>query len=129
MGWVTNYPEKFEEFWIKVMGFKKIWESKLSPELCKELFDINYGATCRRYQKDDVVIEVHIFDKMVSKNSPVFNHYGLNHICLLVDDREKFIEQMEKEGIETKIYNNPKGHQNVFVRDFEGNWVEIYKIL
>ena len=126
IGWVTNYPKKFEEFWVDILGFKNIWESKLSSALCKDLFNINCGATCKRYEKNGITIEIHIFDKMVAKNKGNFDHYGLNHICLLVEDRDKFIEEMEKQGIEVHTYNNPKGHQNIFIKDLEGNWIEIY---
>lgn len=122
VGFVTNNPEKFEKFWVGILGFKRIWESKLTPEICKFLFDIDYGVLCRRYEKDDMVIEIHCFDKPVIESSKQFNRFGLNHICLFVDDRREFLKQY---NLKAKIYDNPRGHKNIFLQDFEGNWIEL----
>lgn len=131
IGWTSEKPDKFEKFWIDIMGFKKVWESELPEKLTKQLFGIPTKATCRRYERNGITIELHCFDKIYYPGADDFNFFnqGLNHICLLVDNREKFLKQMEKEGIQIHTYDNPKGHQNVFIEDFEGNWIEIYKNL
>jgi len=123
VGWVTANPGLFERFWCQLMGFKKVWESRLSREMCQTLFDIDDEATCRRYEGHGTTIETHHFDKEISSERYPYNRFGIHHICLNVDDR---IKLLKKYPFEKRIYNNPAGHQNIFIRDFEGNWVELY---
>lgn len=122
VGWVTSDPEKFEAFWVDILGFEKIWESYLSSELAQTLFGINHGARCLRYKKGDLTIEAHVFDEPVIGLPILFDRFGLNHIALHVEDRQEFLEQYD---FDTYVYHNPKGWDNIFVRDFEGNWIEL----
>jgi len=122
VGWVTNDPEKFEAFWVDVLGFEKVWESYLPPELARTLFGIGCGARCLRYRRGDLTIEVHAFDEPVVERHTAFDRFGLNHIALHVEDRHEFLKQHD---FDTYVYHNPKGWDNIFVRDFEGNWIEL----
>ncbi len=126
IGWVTNDLQKFESFWVKILGFKKIWESILSPEMTKTLFGINCGAKCIRYKKGKVTVECHLFDKPVVENKLRFRKFGINHIALHVQNRAKFLKLYH---FQVHIYHNPKGWDNIFIRDFEGNWIELKETL
>ena len=123
VGWVTNNIDLFERFWMTCMGFKRIWDSEGGTEMYKVLFDIDVYAHIRRYEKDGVIIEVHWFDPPAPEDKLAFYKRGLNHVCIWVDDRERFLKLY---SLDKKVYDNPKGHQNIFIRDFEGNWIEIY---
>jgi len=122
IGWITNDVKKFEEFWVDILGFKKIWQSHLSEDLAKTLFGVDYGAECLRYQYGDLVIEVHVFDRPVPKDNQHFIKYGINHIALFVESRKDFLKRY---NFTTHVYHNPKGWDNIFIRDFEGNWIEL----
>jgi catechol 2,3-dioxygenase-like lactoylglutathione lyase family enzyme len=122
VGWITNNVNKFEKFWVDILGFEKVWESHLSEELAKTLFGVNYGAKCLRYKKDEIVIEVHSFDQLVNEEEQIFVKYGINHIALFVPSREEFLKQF---NFNTHIYHNPGGWDNIFIQDFEGNWIEL----
>ena len=124
VGWLSNNIDLFERFWCDVMGFVRIWESGPDKGMFKDLFNIDASGTVRRYEKDGITIEVHFFDPPAPEDSSPFYKRGINHICLLVDDRNRFLKI---HPFETHIYNNPKGHQNIFIRDLEGNWIEIYQ--
>lgn len=126
VGWATNRPDLFEKFWVKILGFKKVWESKISSKKTKVLFGMVGGATCRRYTRKDITIEIHIFDNGAIVSSDTFNTEGLNHICLQVDNREDFLKLYD---FTKTVYKNPEGHENVFIRDFEGNYIEIFEQL
>jgi hypothetical protein len=88
----------------------------------KELFGVDYGAFCARYQNGDMVIEVHVYDNFALVEKLRFNKFGLNHIALHVKDREAFLKQYD---FDKRIYHNPKGWDNIFIRDFDGNWIEL----
>jgi catechol 2,3-dioxygenase-like lactoylglutathione lyase family enzyme len=122
IGWITNDVEKFESFWVDILGFEKVWKSHLSEDLAKTLFGVDYGADCLRYKKDDIVIEVHKFDKPVKEEEQHFLKYGINHIALFVQSRADFLKQYP---FTTHIYHNPGGWDNIFIQDFEGNWIEL----
>ena len=122
IGWITNDPNKFEAFWVDILGFNKIWESWLTPQLARTLFGVKCGAKCLRYQKDDIVIEIHQFNRKVKEHANHFVRFGLNHVALFVPSRKEFLAQYK---FETHIFHNPKGWDNIFIRDFEGNWIEL----
>ena len=126
VGWLSNNIDLFERFWVGIMGFQRIWESGPATEMFKKLFDIEASGTVRRYEKDGITIEVHFFEPKAPEDNNPFYRRGINHACLLVDDRDKFLKLYP---FEKKVYDNPKGHQNIFIRDLEGNWIEIYKKL
>lgn len=122
IGYVTNDIDKFEKFWVEILGFKMIFQSRIPAEMNKALFDFNCSAFVARYKKGKVTIEVHVYDKKVLKEPMPFNKFGLNHIGIKVEDRKKFLEKYK---VETKIYQNPKGWKNIFIKDLEGNWIEL----
>jgi glycosyltransferase involved in cell wall biosynthesis len=123
VGWVTNNIDLFERFWVDRMGFKRVYESEGGGEMYKTLFDLDVYAYLRRYEKDGIVIEVHWFNPPVPEDKIEFYKRGINHACIWVDDRERFLKLYPWDK---RVFNNPKGHQNVFIRDIEGNWIEIY---
>lgn len=128
IGWVSNNIEKFEAFWCKGLDFKQVWESNISPAKVKVLFSINNNITiAKRYQKDNMVIEIHVFDPPLNDETNKFDCFGINHIGLWVEDREVFIEDLkDRVGyVEVKKYYDPSGWWNIFIRDLEGNWIEL----
>lgn len=122
IGWVTNDIDKFEDFWVKILGFKLIFQSRIPVDMNQSLFGIKCTAFCARYKKGSIVIEVHVYDKKTFKREMPFDSYGLNHIALWVKNRGKFLSKYK---FKTHIYHNPKGWDNIFIEDFEGNWIEL----
>lgn len=121
-GFVTSDLELFESFWVKILGFKRIFESYIDPEMNRVLFGLE-GARAIRYKKDAVVIEVHVYDDPIKVSKfPPFNVFGLNHISLHVKSRKAFLKKYD---FDKRVYHNPKGWDNIFIRDFEGNWIEL----
>lgn len=124
IGWVTHNWDLFERFWCNILGFKKVWESTLSPDKTKTLFGVEGETMCKRYDGYGVSIEIHQFANP-REDATDFDRRGINHICLNVDDRESFLKIYP---FDKRVYHNPEGHDNVFIRDLEGNWIEIYQL-
>lgn len=120
-GYVTNNLRLFEDFWVNILGFKKIFESLIPNEMNQALFGLD-SAYCARYKKGSITIEVHVYDDPVKERKIEFNTFGLNHIALFVKSRKEFLKQYDFEKI---VYHNPKGWDNIFIKDFEGNWIEL----
>jgi catechol 2,3-dioxygenase-like lactoylglutathione lyase family enzyme len=127
IGWITKDLDKFEYFWCRGLGFKKVWEANIMPEKVKQLFGIEAATRAMRYEKDGMIVEIHVFDPpMFDYSDNPFDRFGINHIGLWVEDRERFIEDLKaKVYVEVKRYYDPSGWWNIFIRDLEGNWIEL----
>ena len=75
--------------------------------------------------QDDIEIEIHQFLSNSKKYNFNFNKPGINHICLFVKtNREIFLNNLP-EDIEIKSFDNPLGYKNIFIKDYENNWIEL----
>lgn len=127
IGWITNDIEKFEYFWCRGLGFEKVWEANIMPEKVKQLFGIDRATRAMRYRKHDMVIEIHVFNPPLPVGEVRFDTFGINHIGLWIDDREEFILDLKSRigYVEVKRYWDPSGWWNIFIRDYDGNWIEL----
>ena len=127
IGWITNSVEKFEYFWCKGLGFEMVWEANIMPEKVKQLFGIDASTRAMRYKKDDMIIEIHVFNPPLPVGEMKFDTFGLNHIGLWVEDREQFVKELrDKLGyLEEHRFHDPSGWDNIFIRDYDGNWIEL----
>jgi len=123
IGWNTRSLGDFERFWCGILGFRKVYASSLSREKTEALFGLPAPGGLCRYARGEVVIEVHVFDR-VEGESQAFNRFGINHACLHVEDRQRFLAQLD-DRVCVRTYRNPGGWENIFIRDFEGNWIEL----
>ena len=131
IGWITQDIKIFEEFWCNKLGFELIFESFLDKERSLALFGLETSGTIRRYQRETMVIEIHHLDS-VSEASQDFNRFGLNHIALHVEDREAFLRELitgNNKVVPVHRHENPGGWFNLFIQDFEGNWIELRESL
>ena len=127
IGWITPDIDKFEKFWCDILGFKCVGESHLTNAMSSNLFNIDSDAAIKKYQLNDMVVEIHVFNTP-SDASQKFDRYGINHMCLFVDNRTNFIDDLP-DDVTKHIYDNPGGWQNIFIQDYEGNWIELREAL
>ena len=129
VGWITQDVELFESFWVEILGFELVNESVLTPKMASYLFKTS-PALIRRYSHSgwDIDIEIHQFEyKQPSTHQFPFQTKGINHICIHTGgpgSRQKFLDDLPG-GVKRHVFDNPKGWQNIFIRDFEANWVEL----
>jgi len=131
IGWITKDIKLFEEFWCNKLGFELVFESFLDRERSLSLFGLDTSGTIRRYQRATMVIEIHHLDS-VSEASQDFNRFGINHIALHVEDREAFLHELiagNNKEVPVHRHENPGGWFNLFIQDFEGNWIELRESL
>lgn len=131
VGWITTDIAKFEAFWCDILGFQNVYINQLDQPMAKQLFGVDCTPSIRRYKHSDwnVDIEIHCFeeDELVSRK--LFQQPGINHICLntgkrVDNSREKFLASLPA-MVKKLIYKNPGGWENIFIRDFENNWIEL----
>ena len=130
IGWITKDIDLFEQFWCDVLGYERVKSNEAPVEMMNTLFGTQ-GATINRYQHPTKErgpdLEIHYFPDDGEREDMPFSRYGINHICLLVGgpgSREEFLAELPKR-IKCHVYNNPGGWKNIFIKDYEGNWVEL----
>lgn len=126
IGWITNDITMFERFWCDILGYECTYKSTLEKERAAFLFGAGEAET-RRYSRPGCLdIEIHKF----TENEPSttgFHRVGMNHVCLFTGGkgtRNRFLADLPAE-VEKKIYRNEGGWDNIFIKDFEGNWIEL----
>lgn len=128
IGWITDNVEKFESFWCDILGYKICHSSEVSEELCQRLFGVKERAIIKRYKKENSpTIEIHSFFGGSVQSEKKFHQSGINHICFYTGERGSkgiFLESLPK-SVNRLIYINPGGWINVFIQDFEDNWIEL----
>ena len=123
IGLFTNDSKRLEDFYIKVLGFKKEKESILSKQIVKSIF-----GTCRDCKFIKLVsgnMMIEIFEPVSSRLRKKFNNIvGLNHWGYCVANKEKFIQKIRRK--KANIIEVKRNGQSVyFVTDPDANRIEI----
>jgi len=127
IGWVTQDIEAFESFWCNLLGWRCIYTSRGTEEMMGQLFQAG-PAIIKRYSKEGSLdLEIHYFLETERTDSLDFQRQGINHVCLFTGGKGSRQELLNKlpEGVSRIVYDNPGGWQNIFIRDYENNWVEL----
>lgn len=125
LGFITRDIDKFEAFWCGILGFEKKHESTLTPSMSQELFALPGPAQIRRYVLRDMIVEIHVFPPEQTAAAPqTFNRFGINHLCFHVEDRKRFLSELPSD-VSVHVHHNVGGWDNVFINDFDGNWLEL----
>ena len=133
IGWTTKNIEHFEMFWCSVIGFECVKVTEANNEMLLALFGVLGGAKIKRYHHKYIApdVEIHYFDGGSQPAPTDFHRDGLSHICLMTGgpgSRREFVAGLPP-WVEVKIFNNPKGWENIFIRDLEQNWIELREVL
>ena len=129
VGWITDDISLFEKFWCDLLGYKCVNTSSAAHEMMATLFGAG-EATIKRYKhpkNQGPDIEIHYFLNHGETEDLPFYRFGINHICLMVGgtgSRQEVLGRLP-DDVEVKLYDNPGGWQNIFIKDYEGNWIEL----
>jgi catechol 2,3-dioxygenase-like lactoylglutathione lyase family enzyme len=105
-----------EIFFNKILGLKLTKSSILSEKLTEDIFKIKKETVIDVYSNDYSYFEIFISNV---KNKNIFDH-----ICIKVDDKERFIKKCKENKI--KPIHIKKGEKTLlFVKDYAGNLFEI----
>ena len=108
--------EEADIFFNKILGLKLIKSSILSEKLTEEIFKIKKETVIDVYSNDSSYFEIFI--------SKVKNKHIFDHICIKVDDKERFIKKCEENKIKPICIK--KGEKTLlFVKDYAGNLFEV----
>ena len=109
--------EHAQSFFTRILNLKKKKSFTLDAEISQQIFSLNNPVTIVVFENDTMQIEVFITKE---KTEPI----GYGHLCLIVPEKNLFIQICQKEGLQPfKIIKGEK--QLLFVHDFAGNLYEI----
>jgi catechol 2,3-dioxygenase-like lactoylglutathione lyase family enzyme len=131
IGWITNDIMLFESFWCDLLGFTCNYKSNLDNPQTLALFGVSGTPEIRRYSHPEwsLEIEIHCLENNATIPKRSFFAPGINHICLSTgkranNSRERFIQALPAH-VQICRYHNPGGWENLFIQDFENNWIEL----
>jgi glyoxylase I family protein len=73
------------------------------------------------------VLEIFAFEPKLPPVSIPWNRIGLTHFSLNVRDLPRWYEYLQQKGVEcvSRPERSPRGHSFFFVKDFDGNLIEL----
>jgi len=116
----SNTEEDSDNFFIKLLGLKKLRSFVVSNELMEQFFKVKKEHKVIRYGNEEVSIEVFITDD----KSKVIDKF--THMCLVIEDRAKLIDTARQMNYE--VIKVPRKNSDVFylfLKDKFGNLYEI----
>jgi len=116
----SNSEEDSYNFFIKLLGLKKLRSFVVSSDLMGQFFKVKEEHKVIRYGNEEVSIEVFITDD----KSKVLDKF--THMCLVIEDRAKLIDTARQMNYE--VIKVPRKNSDVFylfLKDKFGNLYEI----
>ena len=116
----SNTEEDSDNFFIKLLGLKKLRSFVVSSDLMEQFFKVKKEHKAIRYGNEEVSIEVFITDD----KSKVIDKF--THMCLVIEDRAKLIDTARQMNYE--VIKVPRKNSDVFylfLKDKFGNLYEI----
>jgi len=73
------------------------------------------------------VLEIFEFQPQLPATTIPWNRVGLTHFCFNVRNTQKWYDYLRSKGVEcvSRPEQSPRGHWFFFVRDFDGNLIEL----
>jgi catechol 2,3-dioxygenase-like lactoylglutathione lyase family enzyme len=124
IGLFSQNPGILVPFYTKKLGFEHLETKSISEEWMTQIF--RTPAACRliKLRLDSAVVEIFVPESRVLADK-IIPSQGYNHWGLGVDNKESFVRKLEKKGVPL-IKLEASGRFIYFVRDPEGNLIEIY---
>jgi len=125
VGIFTNNPRELIRFYTEKLGFEVEGEKTVSEELLRGIFGLLSPCTLTKLRFDKVILEILTPQNLELKKRPN-DVKGYNHWSLGVQNKEAFTEELKKKGVLVLEFEK-NGHFIYFVKDPEGNLIEIYE--
>jgi hypothetical protein len=115
-----NSEEEANNFFIELLGLKKIRSKSVPPDLMKKFFGVKKEHKFIVYGNQDLIFEVFITGEK-SKANDIFTH-----VCLVIDNRDEFANRALLMGYDiAKVNRKDSDGYYLFVKDSFHNLYEI----
>ncbi len=125
-GILARNPGELKEFYIECLGFEEEETRLLPADLVNQIFRIPAPCYLTKLRRGSLIIEVFSLTDLQSHNRETttagYNHWGLG-----VEDKLRFIRDLKQKNVPV-IEIEHSGRMIYFVKDPEGNLIEIYEV-
>ena len=127
---VSDFNRAVRFYW-EVFGCPLVGVSDAPADRIRGFFGVDVpGATCKigwiRFP-GGAVVEIFHFEPQSAAIPVQWNRIGLTHLCVNVRNVHKWRDYLAGKGVEivSEPEQSPRGHWLFFVKDFDGNLIEI----
>lgn len=125
LGIFTNNPSKLIKFYEEKLGFENGGTKLVSRDLMGKIFGIPSSCSLTKLRLGQSVLEI-ISPQNMNLKRKRHDISGYNHWALEVADKEKFCQELQQKGV-VVLELEREERRILFVRDPEGNLIEIYE--
>jgi len=127
LGIFTNHPQNLIKFYKEKLGFEEGETKLVSRDLMDQIFGIPSPCTLTKLELGQSVLEI-ISPQNLTLKRKDSDISGYNHWALGVADKEKFCQELKQKRVAV-LEVEREGRKIFFVKDPEGNLIEIYESL
>lgn len=127
---VSNFNRAVRFYW-EIFGCPLVGVADTPPDRIRTFFGIDADqCSCKIgwiRVPGGAVLEIFAFEPNIPAATIPWNRIGLTHISFDVRNLEKWYAYLQSRGVEcvSKPERSPRGHSFFFVRDFDGNLIEL----
>ena len=116
----SNSEKLSDEFFVELLGLKKTREFIVGREKMEKFFGVDEDHKLIRYANELMDVEV-VITNSTSKSKDIFTHS-----CLIIKDRDEFVNEAETKGYKVvKVPRENSENYYMFIKDKFGNLFEI----
>ena len=124
---------RFVQFYADVFGCPLVGVSDAPPERVRSFFGVGHDHAAPRCKigwirvPGGAILEIFGFEPMLPPERIPWNRVGQTHFSFEVRDIHKWHDHLKARGVEivSTPEQSPRGHWFFFVRDFDGNLIEM----
>jgi len=122
---------RFVQFYSDVFGCRLVGVADTEPQRVRTFFGIDAEQPRCKIGWVRVpgggILEIFEFQPQLPPAGIPWHRVGLTHFCFDVKNIQKWYAHMREKGVEcvSEPQRSPRGHSFFFVRDFDGNLIEL----
>lgn len=127
---VSNF-NKAVQFYADVFGCPLVGVADTPPDRVRSFFNVEGAQPSCKIGWIRVpgggILEIFEFQPQLPPVKVPWNQVGLTHFCFNVRGTDRWYEYLKAKGVEcvTHPERSPRGHTFFFIRDFDGNLIEM----
>jgi len=125
IGLFSQYPDKLLPFYTEKLGFESQGSKSISKEWMIQIFGMPAACQLIKLRYGSAVVEIFV-PRVEGLKNRITPSVGYNHWGLSVEDKEAYVRRLEKVGVPI-LKLEGTGKFIYFIRDPEGNLIEIYE--
>ncbi len=127
---VSDFSKAVQFYW-DVFGCPLVGVADTEPDRVRTFFGVDAPSPSCKIGwirvPGGATLEIFEFQPQRPAEAVPWNRVGLTHICFDVKNTRKWYEHLQRKGVEClcEPQVSPRGHTFFFVKDFDGNLIEL----